>query len=934
MSLGGSNFAVGMKAVVFLLFRLVLLSLTEAQSPGFLSIDCGGTEQYVDDIGLEWTPDNRFVFGKTAQISVPNEGRKQYSTVRYFPADDRKYCYTLNVTTRTRYLLRATFLYGYFDSGRVFPKFDISLGPTPWSTIIISDANTMESEELVLLAASPTISLCLSNATTGQPFISTLELRQFNGSLYSTVFESQFFLSLSARINFGADSNDSVRYPDDPFDRIWESDSVRRANYLVDVAPGTEKISTRLPVDVAIKEMPPQKVMQTAVVGQNGSLTYRLNLEGFPGNGWAVSYFAEIEDLNPDETRKFKLFIPGLPALSKPTVNVQENAQGSYRLYEPGYPNISLPFVFSFEFKQTNDSSRGPILNALEIYKYVEINYGSPDASVLASFVSRYPLADWAQEGGDPCLPASWSWVECSLDSNPKISSINLSGKNLMGNIPLELTKLTSLVDLRLDGNSLTGPIPDFSGCLNLEHIHLENNQLTGALPSSLVDLPNLKELYLQDNMLSGSIPAGLLNKNIIFNYSGNVNLHQESSDKSHLIIIIICSVVGVLLLIAVFFAYRFCAARKKRKDFLKDNRTNARPTQKLRSFFTEIATESAYRFPLSEIDEATGKFKQKIGSGGFGIVYYGKLKDGKEIAVKVLTNESFQGYREFNNEVSLLSRIHHRNLVTFLGYSQEDGRNILIYEFMRNGNLKDHLHGSAPMRRTLNWIKRLEIAEDAAKGIEYLHTGCSPTIIHRDLKSSNILLDEHMRAKVSDFGLSKPVSDGSHVSSIVRGTVGYLDPEYYISQQFTEKSDIYSFGVILLELISGQEPISNENFGANCRNIVQWAKLHIDSGDIKGIIDPSLGNNYNEQSVWKIAEKAIMCVKPQGIQRPPMSEVLKDIQEAIAIEQGSEQCGELPIDIFSKHSIGSSVNVEPMDLVLPERNNSSPEMFMQPGLR
>ncbi|KAH7656848.1 Non-specific serine/threonine protein kinase protein [Dioscorea alata] len=934
MSLSGSNFAVGMKAVVFLLFHLVLLSLTEAQSPGFLSIDCGGTEQYVDDIGLEWTPDNRFVFGKTAQISVPNEDRKQYSTVRYFPVDDQKYCYTLNVTTRTRYLLRATFLYGYFDNGRVFPKFDISLGPTPWSTIIISDANTIESEELVFLAASPTISLCLSNATTGQPFISTLELRQFNGSLYSTVYESQFFLSLSARINFGADSNDSVRYPDDPFDRIWESDSVRRANYLVDVAPGTETISTSLPVDVSIKEMPPQKVMQTAVVGQNGSLTYRLNLEGFPGNGWAVSYFAEIEDLNPNETRKFKLFIPGLPALSKATVNVQENALGSYRLYEPGYPNISLPFVFSFEFKKTNDSSRGPILNALEIYKYVEINYGSPDASVLASFVFRYPLADWAQEGGDPCLPASWSWVECSLDSNPKISSINLSGKNLTGNIPLELTKLTSLVDLRLDGNSLTGPIPDFSGCLNLEHIHLENNQLTGALPSSLADLPNLKELYLQDNMLSGSIPAGLLNKNIIFNYSGNVNLHKASSDKSHLIIIIICSVVGVLLLMAVFFACRFCAARKKRKDFHKDNRTNARPTQKLRSFFSEIATESAYRFQLSEIDEATGKFKQKIGSGGFGIVFYGKLKDGKEIAVKVLTNESFQGYREFNNEVSLLSRIHHRNLVTFLGYSQEDGRNILVYEFMRNGTLKDHLHGSASLRRSLNWIKRLEIAEDAAKGIEYLHTGCSPTIIHRDLKSSNILLDEHMRAKVSDFGLSKPASDGSHVSSIVRGTVGYLDPEYYISQQFTEKSDIYSFGVILLELISGQEPISNENFGANCRNIVQWAKLHIDSGDIKGIIDPSLGDDYNEQSVWKIAEKAIMCVKPQGTQRPPMSEVLKDIQEAIAIEQGSEQCGELPIDIFSKHSIGSSVNVEPMDLVLPERNNSSPEMFMQPGLR
>lgn len=197
---------------IYLFFNCLFANCHACSETGFLSIDCGGTEQYVDDIGLEWTPDNRFVFGKTALISVPNEDRKQYSTVRYFPVDNQKYCYTLNVTTRTRYLLRATFLYGYFDNGTVFPKFDISLGPTPWSTIIISDANTIESEELVLLAASPTISLCLSNATTGQPFISTLELRQFNGSLYSTVYESQFFLSLSARINFGAVSNDSVRY--------------------------------------------------------------------------------------------------------------------------------------------------------------------------------------------------------------------------------------------------------------------------------------------------------------------------------------------------------------------------------------------------------------------------------------------------------------------------------------------------------------------------------------------------------------------------------------------------------------------------------------------------------------------------------------------------------------------------------------------------
>ncbi|KAG9150139.1 hypothetical protein Leryth_009719 [Lithospermum erythrorhizon] len=228
----------------------------------------------------------------------------------------------------------------------------------------------------------------------------------------------------------------------------------------------------------------------------------------------------------------------------------------------------------------------------------------------------------------------------------------------------------------------------------------------------------------------------------------------------------------------------------------------------------------------------------------------------------------------------------------------------------MHNGTLKEHLYGPMTLERGINWIRRLEIAEDAAKGIEYLHTGCVPSIIHRDLKTSNILLDKNMRAKVSDFGLSKLAVDGaSHVSSIVRGTVGYLDPEYYISQQLTEKSDVYSFGVILLELISGQEAISNENFGVNCRNIVQWAKLHIESGDIQGIIDPALRNEYDIQSMWKIAEKALICVQPHGSMRPSISEVIKEIQDALSIEKGAEAVREGSSDDISKHSIHSSMN-------------------------
>jgi len=469
-----------------------------AQMPGFLSLDCGGNETYIDRSGLQWVSDNNFTSGgSVANISVVGEARKQYQTLRYFSADNKKYCYTLNVKARTRYLVRATFLYGNFDNSTVYPKFDISLGATLWSTIVISNSDMLEVEELILLAQSSSISVCLSNASTGLPFISTLELRQFNGSIYYTDFEAETFLKVSARINFGASNNDSIRYPDDPYDRIWESDAVKKPNFLVGVAPGTSKIHTRRPVDTGRDEYPPEKVMQTAVVGENGVLSYRINLDGFPGHGWAFSYFAEIEDLVPSESRKFKLVRPDVPNYENLIVNVQENAKSSYRLYEPGFSNVSLPFVVSFEFVKTEDSSRGPILNALEINKYVQINYGTQDAAVLASLITLYPSSDWALEGGDPCLPVPWTWVKCSLDAQPRVTAILLSGKNLTGHIPLQILNLTALTDLWLDHNFLNGSLPDFGVLVDLKRLHLEYNQLSGILPLSLADLPTLKELQV-----------------------------------------------------------------------------------------------------------------------------------------------------------------------------------------------------------------------------------------------------------------------------------------------------------------------------------------------------------------------------------------------------------------------------------------------------
>ncbi|KAI3866558.1 hypothetical protein MKW92_051999, partial [Papaver armeniacum] len=469
---------------------LCMIYSSKAQMSGFMSLNCGGEEDFTDNIGLEWKSDTNFSFGERASISVPNETRKQYIT---------------------------TFLYGNFDStSNVYPTFDISLGATHWSTIVISDANTIEVRELIILANSPTISVCLSNATTGQPFVSTIELRQFNGAIYYTHGqENEFFLAVSARINFGALTQDPIRFPDDPFDRLWESDSLQKPNYLIN------------------------KVMQTAVVGTTGSLTYRLNLDGFPGFAWAVFYLAEIEDFSAKDTRKFSLVVPGMPGISKTTVDIQENAKGKFQLYEKEFTNISLPFAFNFKFGKASGSTRGPLLNAMEINKYLKIN--------------PYLSADWAKEGGDPCLPVPWSWVRCNSDPQPKIISITLSKKNLTGNIPLELTKLQGLVELWLDGNSLTSRIPDFSACKELRIIHLENNLLTGEIPSSLTTLPKLEELYLQGNMLSGTIPSGLLlNQNLVFNYTGNHDLNKEGSNWHGLSIVIGVSVGVALLLLAV----------------------------------------------------------------------------------------------------------------------------------------------------------------------------------------------------------------------------------------------------------------------------------------------------------------------------------------------------------------------------------------------
>ncbi|KAL1366614.1 probable LRR receptor-like serine/threonine-protein kinase At1g67720 isoform X7 [Arachis hypogaea] len=829
---------------------LMLTPLSVSQLEEFVSIDCGGKSNYTDgSTGLSWISDSdKMHHGTPVEVEdAPNGGTMvQYRTRRDFPIDSKKQCYTLSTVERRRYLVRATFQYGMLKNGGTYPQFQLYLDATKWATISIYDAKRVYIEEMIIRAPTNSIDVCMCCATTGSPFISTLELRPLNLSMYATDYEDNYYLKVAARINFGAPSEASLRYPDDPYDRIWDSDLARRQNFLVGVAPGTERISTTRNIDIGTREYPPVRVMQTAVVGTKGVLSYRLNLEDFPANARAYAYFAEIEDLGKNEVRKFKLKQPYIPDYSNAVVNIAENVNGSYILYEPSYMNVSLDFVLSFNFVATPDSTRGPLLNAMEISKYVRIasKTDRQDSTVVNALRSASAESLQMNEG-DPCVPTPWEWINCSATTPPRISKIVLSRRNLTGEIPPELNNMDALTELWLDGNSLTGTLPDMS------------------------NLINLKIVFIQNNSFSGEIPARLISGKFVFNYDGNIGLHRGSKKHFKLILGISIGVLAILLLLFIGVSAHKSTKPSTAYSLVRGNLTDEGTT-------CYIA--------LSDLKEATDDFSKKIGKGSFGSVYYGRMKDGKEVAVKTMTDSSSHGNRQFVNEVALLSRIHHRNLVPLIGYCEEEYQHILVYEYMHNGTLRDHLHEPSK-QKNLDWLSRLRIAEDAAKGLEYLHRGCNPSIIHRDVKTSNILLDINMRAKVSDFGLSRLAEeDLTHISSIARGTIGYLDPEYYANQQLTEKSDVYSFGVVLLELISGRKPVSPEDYGDDM-NIVHWARPLIRKGDVMRMIDPCIAGNAKIESIWRVVEIAMQCVQQHGASRPRMQEVILAIQDATKIE-------------------------------------------------
>ncbi|XP_056867314.1 receptor-like protein kinase At3g21340 isoform X4 [Raphanus sativus] len=610
------------------------------------------------------------------------------------------------------------------------------------------------------------------------------------------------------------------------------------------------EVTTDLNVNASNGYEPPQIVMASAStpISTFWPWNFTWSLPSSTTQFYVYLHFAEIQTLKPLDTREFKVTMNGKLA------------------YERA---LELFTVIDFPQLETNQDDVVAIKGIQNTYGLTRVTWN-----------------------GDPCVPKQFLWdgLNCnSLDIStpPIITSLNLSSSQLTGIIAPGINDLIHLQELDLSNNNLTGGVPEFlAGMKSLLVINLSGNNLNGTVPQTILQKKGLK-LNLEGN--SDLICLG----GLCVNKTG----HGGSKKPN----VVVPAVASVAFLVVLGSALAFFLVFKKKKNAnieVSDDRTT-------RSSEPAIMTKNK-RFTYSEVVTMTNNFERVLGKGGFGMVYHGTVSGTEQVAVKMLSHSSSQGYKEFKAEVELLLRVHHKNLVGLVGYCDEGENLALIYEYMANGDLREHMSGKRG-GSILNWETRLKIVVESAQGLEYLHNGCKPPMVHRDVKTTNILLNEHFQAKLADFGLSRsfPIEGETHVSTVVAGTPGYLDPEYYRTNWLNEKSDVYSFGIVLLEIITNQ-PVINQS--REKPHIAEWVGLMLTKGDIKNIMDPNLYGDYDSGSVWRAVELAMSCLNPSSARRPTMSQVVIEINECLAYENSR---GGTSHNMNSQSSIEVSMNFD-----------------------